>query len=113
MPPLSGFVGKLLILDAFRSEAPLIWTVILVSSFLMILGFARAGSQLFWKPATKGAPDGPDPDPLAIAATLALLAGLVALTVFAGPVYDALTATAESIYAADDYIAANRLEAAR
>ncbi|MCU0903662.1 MAG: monovalent cation/H+ antiporter subunit D [Tabrizicola sp.] len=112
MPPLSGFIGKLLILDAFRAEAPLIWTVILVSSFLMILGFARAGSQLFWKPADEPAPEGPGPEPLAFAACFMLLAALVAMTIFAGPVTDALTATAESLYASEGYIAANRLEAA-
>jgi multicomponent K+:H+ antiporter subunit D len=115
MPPLSGFIGKLLILDAFRDQAPLVWTVILVSSFLMILGFARAGSQLFWKPAgteTEPAPDAPGPEPLAFAATFALLAALAALTVFAGPVTDALTTTATGLFDIQAYITANGLEAA-
>ena len=31
-------------------SAALVWSVILVTSFLMILGLARAGSALFWKP---------------------------------------------------------------
>ncbi len=111
MPPLSGFIGKLLILDAFRAQAPLVWTVILVSSFLMILGFARAGSQLFWKPAPPEAtpPADPGPEPLAIGAALALLASLAALTVFAGPVTDALTASASAAHNPDPYIAAARL----
>jgi multicomponent K+:H+ antiporter subunit D len=112
MPPLSGFIGKLLILDAFRDQAPLIWTAILVSSFLMILGLARAGSQLFWKTAeAEVPPEGPGPEPLAITATAALLAGLVALTVFAGPITSSLAVTAESLYAPEPYIAADRLEA--
>jgi len=113
MPPLSGFIGKLLILDAFRAQAPLVWTVILVSSFLMILGFARAGSQIFWKPAPPEdtPPEDPGPEPLAFAATLALLAGLAALTVFAGPVTDALTATAEALHNPQAYIDAARLGA--
>jgi multicomponent K+:H+ antiporter subunit D len=109
MPPLSGFIGKLLILDAFRANAPLIWTAILLSSFLMILGFARAGSQLFWKPAAEPAPDTPAPEPLAFIATFALIATLAALTIFAGPITLALSATAESLYATEGYIAANRL----
>jgi multicomponent K+:H+ antiporter subunit D len=115
MPPLSGFIGKLLILDAFRSQTPLVWTAILLSSFLMILGLARAGSLIFWKPAPEPTPDAtgsPGPEPLAVAATFALLAGLAALTVFAGPVTDALTATAESLFATQAYIDANRLWAA-
>ncbi|MBO9406267.1 monovalent cation/H+ antiporter subunit D [Shimia sp. R9_1] len=51
MPPLSGFFGKLLVLDAVR-EAPwmtVAWVAILAGSLVTIVGFARAGSTLFWK----------------------------------------------------------------
>ncbi|NHB75299.1 monovalent cation/H+ antiporter subunit D [Rhodobacter calidifons] len=110
MPPLSGFLGKLLILDAFRAQAPLVWSVILLSSFLMILGFARAGSTLFWKPsAMEAAPDDRAPEGLAFTGTFGLLAGLVALTLLAGPVTGWLGATSESLYAPQGYIAAARL----
>ena len=112
MPPLSGFIGKLLILDAFRADAPLIWSVILVSSFLMILGFARAGSLIFWKAnALEAEPDLTPPEPLAFTATFGVLAALVAMTLLAGPVTDWLTATAETLYAPQGYIDANRLGA--
>lgn len=110
MPPLSGFIGKLLILDAFRAQAPLIWSIILVSSFLMILGLARAGSLIFWKTDAPGDDSAPNPpEPLAIAATLALLATLAALTIFAGPLTDWLTATAEALHTPQAHIDANRL----
>jgi multicomponent K+:H+ antiporter subunit D len=110
MPPLSGFLGKLLILDAFRGSEALVWSVVLVSSFLMILGYARAGSTLFWKAsALEAQPDEPRREGLAFTATVALLAGLVALTVFAGPVTDWLTITAADLYAPQAYIAAARL----
>ncbi|MFN3576250.1 MAG: monovalent cation/H+ antiporter subunit D [Tabrizicola sp.] len=110
MPPLSGFLGKLLILDAFRDQAPLVWSVILLSSFLMILGYVRAGSTLFWKPsAMEAMPDERGPEGLAFTATFGLLAGLVALTLLAGPVTAWLGITADSLYAPQDYIAANRL----
>ncbi len=51
MPPLSGFLGKLLVLDALRAPGMMgwAWTAILVGSLLTIVGFARAGSALFWK----------------------------------------------------------------
>lgn len=112
MPPLSGFIGKLLILDAFRAQAPLVWSVILVSSFLMILGLARAGSLIFWKAnALDAQAQDHRPEPLAFTATFALLAALVALTVFAGPVTDWLTATAQTLHDPQGYIDANRLEA--
>ncbi|MFM7443508.1 MAG: proton-conducting transporter membrane subunit, partial [Tabrizicola sp.] len=112
MPPLSGFIGKLLILDAFRAQAPLVWSVILVSSFLMILGLARAGSLVFWKGSTPDPiPEERKPEPLAFAATLATLALLAALTILAGPITDWLTATAESLADPAAYIAANKLGA--
>lgn len=110
MPPLSGFLGKLLILDAWRDQAFTIWPAVLVSSFLMLIGLARAGSFLFWKPSeTVTAPDPAPHEPLALVATFALLAALVALTVFAGPVTDWLAVTAEALHEPADYIAANRL----
>jgi multicomponent K+:H+ antiporter subunit D len=112
MPPLSGFIGKLLILDAFRTQAPLVWSVVLVSSFLMILGFARAGSLIFWKAnALEAQPRDTPPEPLAFAATFGLLAALALLTLLAGPLTDWLTVTAETLHAPQSYIAANRLEA--
>ncbi len=51
MPPLSGFLGKLVVLDAVR-DAPwmtVAWVAILLGSLITIIGFARAGSTLFWK----------------------------------------------------------------
>lgn len=121
MPPLSGFIGKLLILDVWRDQAVAIWPAVLVSSFLMLLGLARAGSLLFWKPFGADASPDPAPDPahdptfdepLALVATFALLVGIVGLTLAAGPVTGWLDATAETLHDPAGYIAANRLEVA-
>ncbi len=113
MPPLSGFIGKLLILDAFRDQIGLVWPTVLVSSFLMILGFARAGSRIFWKASALDAQPHDHPaEGLAITVTIALLVALAALTVFAGPVTDWLSETAATLYSSEGYIAANRLGAA-
>lgn len=110
MPPLSGFIGKLLILDAFRDQAALVWGAILVSTFLMVLGFARAGSTLFWKAsALEAQPEESPAEPLAFTAIFGLLAGLVVLTVFGGPVTAWLDAAAASLADPSGYIAANRL----
>lgn len=109
LPPLSGFLGKLLLMDAWRDQALLIWPAILVSSFLMLVGLSRAGSLLFWKPGTEPAAPPTPHEPLALVATFALLAGLVAMTIFVGPVADWLTATADSLHAPQAYIAATRL----
>ncbi|OYX25529.1 MAG: monovalent cation/H+ antiporter subunit D [Rhodobacterales bacterium 32-66-7] len=110
LPPLSGFIGKLLVLDTFRDQAALVWPVVLVASFLMLVGFARAGSRLFWSPtASQSEPAPPEPEPLAFCAAFGLLATLIALTLLAGPVTDWLSATSAQLYVGQDYIAANRL----
>jgi multicomponent K+:H+ antiporter subunit D len=116
MPPLSGFLGKLLVLDATRDQAALVWPVVLVTSLLTIVGFAMAGSALFWKShATeeeRGAEHPPAPaSALPFVAVFGLLACLVALTVLAGPVTRMMAATAASLYAPQPYIDANALPA--
>lgn len=112
LPPLSGFVGKLLLLDAWRDQASVIWPAVLVSSFLMILGLSRAGALLFWKASADPAPAAPPPEPLTLAAAFALLAALAALTVFAGPATAWLGTTAQGLYDPQPYIAANLLRGA-
>ncbi len=111
MPPLSGFLGKLLVLDSARGaeDMTLIWSVILVTSLVTILGFARAGSTLFWKcAAVEGRiEDAPARWPaLPIAAAGAILAGMVALAALAGPVTGYFQATAEQLYSPGVYIEA-------
>ncbi|MGL5008688.1 MAG: proton-conducting transporter membrane subunit, partial [Paracoccaceae bacterium] len=111
MPPLSGFLGKLLILDALRDDAILIWPVVLTASLIMILGFARVGSELFWKSRETAAPPPDHPTAkLALAAAFGLVAGLIGLTVFAGPIMAWLEVTAIALHEPAAYIAANALE---
>jgi multicomponent K+:H+ antiporter subunit D len=107
MPPLPGFLGKLMILDATQSapRAWLIWSAILVGSLLAIVGFARAGSALFWKPGDASA-TAPASEPPAVAAVAGLLAVLVVLSAAAGPVSGWLRETAAQLYAPQAYIAA-------
>lgn len=107
MPPLPGFLGKLMILDAARGAplAWLIWGTILGGSLLAIVGFARAGSAVFWQSGDAPAAT-PASAPPAVAAVMGLLAVLVLLSVAAGPVSGWLHATAEQLYAPQAYIAA-------
>jgi multicomponent K+:H+ antiporter subunit D len=121
MPPLSGFLGKLLVLDALRApgEMAWAWTVILVGSLFTILGFARAGSILFWKstatpPAATDMPsdDAAPADALEVAPAMATIALLAALAVFAGPVADFLDATSAQLFDRAGYIAAVMPDAA-
>ncbi|WP_050525367.1 monovalent cation/H+ antiporter subunit D [Pseudorhodobacter aquimaris] len=108
MPPLSGFLGKLLVMDATRGpDMAMIWTAILITSLITIVGFSRAGSQVFWKAyATTTGQARPEdkPEGLAFAMVFALLAGLVALTVMAGPVTDWLGETSAELFDRAAYI---------
>jgi multicomponent K+:H+ antiporter subunit D len=111
LPPLSGFVGKLMVLNAAFDTGPdvWIWTTVLVASLISVVGFARAGSVLFWKAQSDAAPvpdaDRPAPATLSYVAVGGLLALLVAHTVFAGRMYDYTTATAAQLFAPDTYVA--------
>lgn len=110
LPPLSGFVGKLMVLNAAFDNGPdvWVWSVVLGSSLISIVGFARAGSVLFWKSQSDGAPvadtSRPAPSALSFAAVGGLLALLIAHTVFAGPMSKYTTATSAQLFAPDTYI---------
>ena len=114
MPPLSGFLGKLLILDALRGseQAVMIWSAILVASLVTIVGFARAGSLVFWK-STELVPepaqaDGDEPRQaapgVALAGIGAVVAALAALTVLAGPATGYFEQAAAQLHDPTDYI---------
>lgn len=51
LPPLSGFIGKLLLLKSVTSlpDWGWAWGVILVTTLIGVIGFARVGSAVFWK----------------------------------------------------------------
>jgi len=56
VPPLAGFLGKALLLQAAGQTPMAVWVVALVlgSSLAMMVALARAGSTLFWKPGAGG-----------------------------------------------------------
>jgi multicomponent K+:H+ antiporter subunit D len=115
MPPLSGFLGKLLVLDALREPGVIgwAWTAILVGSLLTIVGFARAGSVLFWKStsdrcselreAMTSSRHLPATVPQ-VAPVMLALAVLGMLAVFAGPVSAYLGETSEQLFDRAGYI---------
>ena len=111
LPPLSGFLGKLLILDAVRPSAhgAWIWAFVLGTSVISLLGFARAGITLFWESAE--APDAshckvPVHPDLTLGVTAALVAGLLGITVMAGPVTAYLGAASTQLFDTSAYLGA-------
>jgi len=111
LPPMSGFLGKLIILDAARDSALAVWvwTIILCSSLVAIVGFGRAGSVVFWKATSNAVPDEtplPIPHPLSFVAIGGLIALLAAHTVFGGYAHAYAIATADQLFAPEPYISA-------
>jgi multicomponent K+:H+ antiporter subunit D len=105
LPTLSGFLGKLLVLQSAPGPGWLVWGTILTASFLSIVGLARAGSALFWKPEGEAAALPPSQ----VAVPALLVVALAALTVLAGPAHDWASATAAALHAPQPYIDANAL----
>jgi multicomponent K+:H+ antiporter subunit D len=87
LPPLPGFVGKLMLLEAATPHPwqGVVWVVVLGAGFLTLVGLARAGSILFWhvREDMPGAQSGGSPK--LVGATLILLATTVAMSVAAAP----------------------------
>lgn len=106
LPPLSGFLGKFLLLRAAVEHPALPWVmgVVLFTSLLAMIVLARSGSLIFYRAQPPQTP----PAPLPVAADLAPMAGLLllllGLTVWAGPASDFASATAAQLLQPQGYI---------
>ncbi len=89
MPPLSGFIGKWLILQASFCSPGMPWVlaVLLVTSLLVIMALARSGSRLFFK-IDDGAVAAAPPRMADLGGVLGLAIVGLALVIYAGPVYE-------------------------
>lgn len=88
LPPFSGFVGKLYLLQAAHAsgDAFWVWPLILVSGLASLIALSRSGTTLFWR--TQGTPlaeSGVSLSPLKIVATGTLTAMTVVMVLAAGP----------------------------
>jgi multicomponent K+:H+ antiporter subunit D len=107
LPPLSGFVGKLLILRGTAGAAwqAAIWATVLATTLIGVVGFARSGSTLFWKAEAEASPiAGPDRARTEFVAPALLLALLVGYTVAAGWASGQARAAAAQLHAPARYI---------
>jgi multicomponent K+:H+ antiporter subunit D len=103
LPPLGGFIGKVMLLSA--TDGPLrlwVWAIVLVASLMTMVGFARAYSTLFWKRDDAAA------TPPAAAGTAwpagLLLAVTIAVTVSPAPLERYVQQTARALVNRGDYI---------
>jgi multicomponent K+:H+ antiporter subunit D len=90
LPPLPGFLGKLMILDSAAGLAaqPWVWSVVLLVGFFSMVGLARAGAVVFWhvQPEPDAGGDVSGASRPMLAAAWAFMALTVAMAVFASPI---------------------------
>jgi multicomponent K+:H+ antiporter subunit D len=111
LPPLAGFLGKSLLLEALRPGRYFTWSwvIVLASSLAIVIALARAGSRVFWKPALPGAAAFDTPvatTPLQAVAIGWLLALLGVNTIGAGALADYADAAAAQLHARRPYVEA-------
>lgn len=98
LPPLPGFLGKLMILQAATGPAaPWLWSVVLGVGFLSLLGLARAGSLLFWAVEPQRGGGSAGASPRLLLATLSLLGAVLVMTVAATPLKQYTDAAARQL----------------
>ncbi|MFP6561564.1 monovalent cation/H+ antiporter subunit D [Paraburkholderia sp. B3] len=103
LPPLSGFLGKAMVLAATPiDKAATLWPAVLLSSLLLIVALSRTGTRLLWAaPASRAyaaaAPVAPRGTRAKLGACALLLACVVAATLGAGPLKRYLDATATQL----------------
>jgi multicomponent K+:H+ antiporter subunit D len=122
LPPLTGFLGKVLLLQA-SSDTPLVtwaWTVLLVSGLGTLIAVSRTGSLVFWRgEATKtgspaNEPSGTSPPdsraPAGLSTRMAGIGLLVALlplsALLAGPLQAYTAAAAAQLFERQAYLSA-------
>jgi multicomponent Na+:H+ antiporter subunit D len=106
VPPLSGFLGKLAILEgAFEARAYWVGGLVLVVGLLTLLSMGRTWAEAFWTPSA-GAADvgGPGSPLLATIAALSILT--LAMTLGAERVFDLASRSAHELLRPEEYVRA-------
>jgi multicomponent K+:H+ antiporter subunit D len=111
LPPLSGFVGKLLMLSALlgppsapvSAPAWLFFGLLMLSGLFALIALSRTGIRFFWTPVDRSAPV----MRVAELTPIVLLLGVcVAMTVHAEGLFQYARATAQLLYQPQGYIEA-------
>ena len=117
LPPLSGFVAKLILLDrvAPAPAAAWIWAVALGASLAWVVALSRGGSQVFWKSTATGSdvpgeppravPPAfdPEPQPGTLSAILLLVAAGLLVVGYATPLATHAARAGDQLAAPQDY----------
>lgn len=110
LPPLSGFIGKFILLAAVLDssgagtvslDAWILLAAVILSGLAVVIAMTRAGIRTFWAPLGRSVPR---VRLIEITPISLLLLLCVMLTVQAGPVMHYLQAAAEALHAPQSYI---------
>lgn len=105
LPPLSGFLGKLLLLQAVSGwQALLLWPILLGGGLIVLVALSRAGSVIFWKVGLDML-DSAESDRWRTLACIGLLSASVLLLVCASPLLAYTQATARQLLDLPSYLA--------
>jgi multicomponent K+:H+ antiporter subunit D len=110
LPPLSGFLGKAMVLAATPTgAAAVLWPAVLLSGLLSIVALSRTGTRLMWAaPAARAVAGNAERAPRGSNAKLAacalLLGCVVAITLGAGTVRHYLADTATQLFDRAAYV---------
>ncbi len=104
VPPLSGFLGKLAILEGtFAAGAYWVGGLVLVVGLLTLLSMARTWADSFWRPAVE-ARDLASPGTALLVTIGALSLLTVAMTIAAEPLFDFTSRSAQQLLQRDEYV---------
>lgn len=108
VPPLSGFFGKVLILDSAIGHPAQAWifTIVLLGSLLMMIALARSGSILFYQTSDEDQNSSATLNRKATAVMVGLLLLSPVLVVAAGPVTALTEQVAQQLADSEGYIRA-------
>ncbi len=99
LPPLSGAIGKaLLMMAASPAQQPWLWPLLLLVGLCSLVALSRAGSTLFWR-SHEGEPSDTPLKRRQLFGVLWLLGASPLLVALAGPVSDYTRATADQLAA--------------
>ena len=106
VPPLSGFLGKLAIIEGiFETGAYWIGGLVLMVGLLTLLSMGNTWADAFWKPAATQSDMGTPGTALLIAISGLSLVTL-AITLGAGPLFDLTSRAAQQLLERDEYMRA-------
>ncbi|GLR64632.1 monovalent cation/H+ antiporter subunit D [Marinospirillum insulare] len=99
LPPFSGFVGKLMLLQASSepSIASWVWPALLISSLAAIIALARAGTSLFWRVSGENSASEPAAV-LKLSGVWLLLICSPLMVIFAGSITEYTRLAAEQLF---------------